>query len=126
MNLDTKSLNKKNGILNYLKELDEQFINIPIDFTKNEILDIKGFLAIRNAIVHSNGNIEYVPKQIQQIKRMTKIYPSITLNKNGQLYTDPQFCKDGIQIAKSFFYYIFKLAIKYFPDYKEHQPIEES
>lgn len=117
-NKDLSSLDRKLSILDYLKKADKELFRIELDFTKIQITNLKGLLAIRNSIVHSSGNLEYVPKYSNLIKEMTTKFTSVQLLNNNFISTNEQFCNDALQIAKEFFFYLFKIAIRKFPNYR--------
>lgn len=125
LKVNLADLRWSNSILDILKEADKTYFKIGIDFTRKEIIDFRGLLAVRNAMVHSNGNTEYVTKYIPLIKQLSKAFPSLELTYDGLLFTNEQFCKDAMIISKRFFFYISKLAIRKFPEYRTHRPIEE-
>lgn len=114
-----------NSILDILKEADKTYFKLGLDFNRKEIIDFKGLLAVRNAIVHSNGTTEYVEKYVPLIKQLSKTFPSVELTEDGILIASERFCHDSITIGKSFFFYISKLALRKFPNYQEHRPSEE-
>lgn len=113
---DQVTIKNNNAILDYLKEADKKFFCANIDFSKKEVVDLRGLLAIRNALVHSSGNMDDVPKYEPLIKQMVRQYSSIKLSTDGYISTTEQFCIDSLQIISSFFFYLFKLAIRKFPN----------
>lgn len=122
---DLADLRWNNSILDLLKEADKFYFKTGIDFTRKEIIDFKGLLAVRNAMVHSSGNTEYVSKYIPLIKQLSKAFPSLELTSDGMIFTDEQFCRDAMLISKRFFFYITKLAVRKFPDYRAHKPNDD-
>lgn len=118
-------LKATNGILEYLKKADKEIIRSSIDFSKKEVDDFRGLLAIRNSIVHSSGNLDFVSKYTLSIEAMTKRYPSVKLTKDGILLIEEQFCSESLEIVKRFFFYITRLSIKLFPKYNTHKPIDD-
>jgi len=105
-----------------LKQFDKKYIDLRVDYSRTEVRHFNGLLAIRNSIIHSNSNFEYVKKYSPLIKRMTMEFASISITKNGYIVTQEQFCMDSLEIVKKFFFYIFKLSIKKFPNYRTDEP----
>jgi hypothetical protein len=122
---DLADLRWNNSILDLLKEADKVYFKTGIDFTREEIINFKGLLAVRNALVHSNGNTDYVSKYIPLIKQLSEAFPSLKLTSDGMIFTDEQFCKDAMFISKRFFFYITKLAVRKFPEYRTHKPTDD-
>src|SRR5688572_1183837 len=100
LNLDTSRVDKTTGILDFLKTVNKSYLNVALDFSKKEIVDLRGLLAVRNAIVHSSGTIEYVPQYKPMIEYMTKSYSSIHLTNEGGVWMEEQFCWDSLKISK--------------------------
>ncbi|MFC0878890.1 hypothetical protein ACE01N_20015 [Saccharicrinis sp. FJH2] len=125
--LDKDLLNYKpiNSILDYLKIIDKEVININTDFSREEIFDLKCLLAVRNAMVHSHGTFEFVNKYKELILRLAKKYSSLKVLANSSIMTEENFCDESINISKRFFYYIFKLSIRKFPNYISDRPNDE-
>jgi hypothetical protein len=122
---DLADLRWNTSILDLLKEADKVYFKTGIDFTRKEILNFKGLLAVRNAFVHSSGNTDYVTKYIPLIKQLSKEFTSLELTLDGMIITNEQFCKDTLLISKRFFFYITKLALRKFPEYSTHKPIND-
>jgi hypothetical protein len=125
LQVELSDLKWNNSILDHLKDADKTYFKIGIDFTRKEIVNFRGLLAVRNAMVHSSGNTEYVTKYVPLIKQLSKTFPSIELTSDGLIFINEQFCKDAMLIGKTFFFYISKMAIRRFPEYRNHKPIEE-
>ena len=125
LQVEFTDLKWNNSILDLLKEADKIYFKTGIDFTRKEIIDFRGLLAVRNAIVHSSGNTEYATKYIPLIKQLSKAFPSLELTSDGLTWTSEEFCKDAMIISKRFFFYISKLAVRKFPEYRTHRAIEE-
>lgn len=123
---DMAGLGWNNSVLDLLKEADKVYFKTGIDFTRKEILNFKGLLAVRNALVHSSGNTDYVTKYIPLIKQLSKEFTSLELTSDGMIFTNEQFCKDTLLISKHFFFYITKLALRKFPEYRTHKPIDSN
>jgi hypothetical protein len=116
LNLDISDIKPQYGILEYLKDTVKNTFNIEIDFDKREVADFRVLLYIRNAMVHFGGNI-YTFKHKKEIQHMTESFPSLHLTVDGALLTKERFCIDSMEISKRFFFYLFKLAIKKYPNY---------
>ena len=125
LQVELSELKWNNAILDVLKEADKKYLHLEINFSTKQIIDFKGLLAVRNAYVHSSGNIDHVEKYIPLIKQLTKAFPSIELSSDGVLWTTEQFCKDAMLIGRRFFFYITKLAIRKYPEYRLHKPMDE-
>lgn len=122
LKVSTGNQKPTNGIVDYLKTADKDVFNIGIDFSKKEIQEFRALLSVRNSMVHSSGNLDYVLKYEPLIRQLAKSYPSLQVSNDGDIWTDENFCKESINICKSFFFYIFKLALKKFPNYKVDSP----
>lgn len=118
-------LKATNGIIEYLKSAEKQILKTGIDFSKKEIVDFRGLLAIRNSIVHSSGNLDFVSKYTASIEEMTRKYLSVKLTKDGVIFVEEQFCRDSLEIVKRFFFYIFRLTIRQFPNYSIDKPEDD-
>ncbi|MBD0375946.1 MAG: hypothetical protein ICV51_09995 [Flavisolibacter sp.] len=125
LQINLADLKWNNSILDLLKEADRAYFKMGMDFTRKEIIDFRGLLAVRNAVVHSSGKTDYVAKYVPLIKQLSKAYPSLELTTDGFIITSEQFCKDAMIICQQFFFYISKLAVRKFPEYRAHRPIEE-
>lgn len=125
MKIEISKSKLSNGLLDYLKYADKKILEIGVDFSKREVEDFRGLLAIRNSIVHSDSNLQYVEKYTPQIKRMTKRYSSIQLSEEGSLWTNEQFCYNCLEIAERFFSYLFRLTIRKFPKYRDDRNTED-
>jgi hypothetical protein len=125
LQVDLTDLKWNNSILDLLKEADKMYLKIGIDFTRKEMVDFRGLLAVRNAMVHSSGNTEYVKRYVPLIKQLLNAFPSLELTSDGLLFTNEQFCNDAMIISKRFFFYISKLGVRKFPEYRAHKPIED-
>lgn len=119
--VDLENVKPTNGILDYLKTTDKDIFKIDLDFSKKEIQEFRALLNVRNAIVHSSGTLDYVLKYEAQIRQLSKAYPSLHVSDDGFIWTDQNFCNDSMKISQRFFFYIFKKAIKKFPDYLLHK-----
>lgn len=126
LKVNAEHIKPNHGSLDYLKDAEKKIFKAGINFSKQEISDFKGLLAIRNSIVHSSGNLEFVTKYIPTIKMMAKKYPSIQLINNDLIITTEQFCHDSFGIVKRFFFYLFKLALRKFPNYIADKPNDEA
>ncbi len=116
LGLDISQLEHKNSILEYLKATVKKTFKIEIDFSKNEVNDFKNLLVVRNAMVHSGGYLNN-PLKLDKVKQLSIIYPSMKLRPDGSILTTEKFCIDSMEISKRFFFYLFKLAIKKYPNY---------
>lgn len=110
------------GIIDFLKTTDKKIIQLGIDYSKSQVPDFQGLLAIRNALVHSNGTFEYVKKYTPQILQFSRKYPSIIVD-NEQIFTTQEFCTDALNIARKFFFYLLKKTIQKFPNYNVDKPL---
>ncbi|NCI48991.1 hypothetical protein GWC95_03600 [Sediminibacterium roseum] len=70
--------------------------------------------------------MDFVSKYIPAIKLMTQKYSSVKLVNDDIVITEEQFCDDSLEIIKRFFFYIFKLAIRQFPNYRSDKPEDET
>ena len=121
---ETLEFKNQNGIIDYLKAADKKYFQLGLDYSKPEVSDFQGLLAIRNSIVHSSGTFEYVEKYVPQISQLARKYPSIVI-EDEQIVTTVQLCYDALSISKKFFFYIFKKAIQKFPIFRRERPLDE-
>jgi hypothetical protein len=119
---DFENLKPTNGILDYLKTADKKFLNLEIDFATKAVEEFRGLLAVRNSMVHSSGNLDYVQKYEPIIRQLAKVYSSLHVSDDGYIWTEESFCKECMTISKKFFFYIFKLALRKFPKYRIDKP----
>jgi len=116
LGLDISHIKHNNGILDYLKATVKKTFKIEIDCSKNEVNDFRNLLEVRNTMVHSGAYLNNTSK-LDKIKQLSKAYPSMQLRQDGAILTTEKFCIDSMEISKRFFFYLFKLAIKKYPNY---------
>jgi hypothetical protein len=122
---DTGNLKPTNGILDYLKTASKEVFDIGIDFSKKAVEEFRALLAVRNSMVHSNGNLDYVSKYEPLIRQLARRYSSLHVSNEGDIWTEESFCKESMSICKRFFFYIFHLALRKFPNYKLDKPDDD-
>lgn len=118
LEIGSKKFTYKNGLLDTLKEIEKQHLKLGIDFSKEEIAQFRGLLAVRHSLIHSNGSLHYVENFVPIIKQLAKKYPSLKILDDKFIITDETFCSESLIIIKKFVFYLFKLAIKQFPNYR--------
>ena len=119
---------KKESVMDYLKLACKDYFDIPVDFNNSSVINFKGLLALRNAIVHSGGTFEDVQKYKPQIIQLAKKYKSIEIVQDQYIFISEEFCKASLDIVKQFFYYAVKSAIRRYYTYiseKEYWKLEE-
>lgn len=108
--------------------MHKEYFAINIDFNNSSVIDFKGLLALRNAIVHSGSTFEDVEKYKPQILQLARKYKSINIVHDQYIFISEQFCETSLGIIRKFFYYIVKSAVRRYYTYiseKEYWKVDE-
>ena len=103
----------RGNVLERFKTYTKKFLKLDLKLDSTLWKDLNGLFALRNCVVHADGNLNNFT-DAPKIREFSKRH-YLSIDSAENIAISLQTCESCLEIAKSFFEIIFEYALSYFP-----------